>query len=247
MERRFLPLSFCTALIFFFSSCGSNQEKSGADAKDADTTGTATQTAPAATSTTIVSTPTNMLVVRHKVTNFNKWKMAYDGHDTARVASGIHNYVVGRGLEDSNDVLVALKVDDVAKAKAFGNNPGMKAAMQKGGVSGKPTMSFTTMVWQDTARTSSNIRSRTTFTVKDFDAWRTSFEGQRQTRQDNGLADRAFGYDMDNHNKVTVVVVVNDTAKARAFWKSDQLKQLRAASGVIGQPERFVYRVVQRY
>jgi hypothetical protein len=64
---------------------------------------------------------------------------------------------------------------------------------------------------------------------------------------DNGLQDRAFGYDVDNHNKVTLVVVVSDTAKANAFWKSDQLKQMRATSGVTSEPQRYLYRMVQRY
>jgi hypothetical protein len=38
-----------------------------------------------------------------------------------------------------------------------------------------------------------------------------------------------------------------DTAKAFAYYKSDILKKRRAESGVIGEPERFLYRVVQRY
>jgi hypothetical protein len=246
MKRRFLPLLFCAVLVFFFYSCGSNEEKSNSETKSTDSTVTP-EPAPTAPVSTIVTTPVNMLIVRHKVANFNKWKMDYDGHDTARVANGIHNYVIGQSLADSNDVLVVLKLDDVDKAKAFTNSPGMKEVMQKAGVRGKPTRSFITTVWQDTAKVNSVIRSRTTFMVKNFEDWRQSFESQKQTRLDNGISDRAIGYDMDNHNKVSLVVVVNDTAKARTFWKSDQLKQLRAASGVIGEPVRFVYRVVQRY
>ena len=37
------------------------------------------------------------------------------------------------------------------------------------------------------------------------------------------------------------------TAKENAFWKSDLLKQRRAESGVVGDVQRFVYRVVKRY
>ena len=247
MKHRFLPLLFCTSLVFFFSSCGPSDQKTGSDAKSPDSTGAVTPPAPAAAASNIVTTPTNMLVILHKVANFDKWKTLYDGHDTARVANGLHNYVIGRGVEDSNNVLVALKMDDVDKAKAFANNPSLKQTMQKGGVQGKPQVSFITMVWQDTSRTNANIRSRTIFMVKNFDDWRKVFEQQRQVRMDNGLSDRAFGYDLDNHNKVTLVLTVNDTAKAKAFWKSDQLKQLRAASGMIGVPERYVYRVAQRY
>ena len=85
-----------------------------------------------------------------------------------RLASGIHSYVIGRGLQDSNMVLVAVKVDDMAKAKAFAKDPSLKKAMQKGGVTGTPSFTFVTMTFQDTATSSSDLRSRTTFTVKDW-------------------------------------------------------------------------------
>jgi hypothetical protein len=197
---------------------------------------------------TIVTTPQNMMVVTHKVANFAKWKTSYDEHDSMRLANGIHNYVVGRGIEDSNMVLVAVKVDDIDKAKSFSKDPSLKKAMQKGGVIGSPSMKFTTMVFQDTGAINPDIiRSRTTFTVKDFEAWKKSFESHKQTRIDNGITERAYGHDVDDDHKVTLVVAVNDTAKAKAFWTSDLLKQQRAESGVTSQPNRFLYRVVQRY
>jgi hypothetical protein len=246
MKFHVLPLLFSAALTVAFSSCNSN-DKSSTDTKTDTAATTTTAPTTAAPASTVVTTPTNMLVVRHEVTDYNKWKMSYDAHDSDRLASGIHSYVIGRGAEDSNNVFVATKIDDVAKAKAFANNPSLKAAMQKGGVKGKAEVSFNTMVWQDTGTVNTTLRSRTTFMVKDFDTWLTSFQSHKQNRIDNGLADRAIGYDVDNHNKVTLVVVVNDTAKAKAYWKSDELKKLRAASGVIGEPVRYLYNMVQRY
>jgi hypothetical protein len=138
-------------------------------------------------------------------------------------------------------------VDDIDKAKAFAKDPSLKMAMQKGGVVGAPSIQFTTMVFQDTATLNVDMRSRTTFTVKDFEAWRKSFESHKQTRLDNGITDRAFGHDVDDDHEVTLVVAINDTAKARAFWNSDLLKQQRAEGGVTSTPQRFVYRVVQKY
>jgi hypothetical protein len=38
-----------------------------------------------------------------------------------------------------------------------------------------------------------------------------------------------------------------DSTKAFAYYKSDALKKRRAASGVIGEPQRFIYKVVQLY
>jgi hypothetical protein len=85
------------------------------------------------------------------------------------------------------------------------------------------------------------------FTVKDWEGWKKSFESSRQIRADNGLTDRAYGYDADDNHKVILVLAINDTAKAEAFWKSDLIKQRRAEGGVVGDVQRFVYRVVQKY
>ena len=230
------------ACVFLFSSCGGDEEKATDKTATTDTTATTTTT-----ESTVVTTPQNIVIIWQKVADFAKWKPIYDGHDTARLSHGLHNYIIGRDVNDSNTVLVALKADDIAKAKAFAKDPGLKAAMQKGGVTGAPTILFNTIVYQDNAKNMSDLRSMTNFTVKDWDAWKKGFESHRQTRTDNGLTDRAYGYDADDNHKVTVVVGVNDTAKANAYWKSDLLKQQRTESGVVGEVKRHVYRVVQKY
>lgn len=229
------------AFVFLFSSCGGNEEKT------TDTAVTDSIATTATTESTIINTPENIMIVRHKVADFAKWKMSYDEHDSMRLANGIHSFVIGRGVDDSNTVMVAVKAEDIAKAKAFAKDPSLKAAMEKGGVTGPPSISFTTVVYQDMSQNMSDLRSMTTFTVKDWDAWKTAFESSRQLRTDNGVTDRAYGYEVDDNNKVTLVVAINDTAKANAFWKSDILKQKRAESGVVGEVKRFVYRVVQKY
>ena len=237
---------FYASFILVLASCGSNQSNESSNSTAADST-TAPSNDSVTAPSTIVNTPQNMMVATHRVANFAKWKASYDSNDSLRLAFGVHSYVIGRGIEDSNMVMVALKLDDLEKGKAFSKDPALKKAMQNGGVVGTPNIQLTTLVFQDTATIGTDIRSRTTFTVKDFEAWRKVFESHKQTRVDNGLTDRAFGHDVNDDHKVTLVVAVNDTAKARAFWTSDLLKQQRAESGVTSQPQRFVYRVVQRY
>ena len=246
ISSRFLPASFLTAALFLFS-CNGNDKSTSNDTTASDSTSTTTATTEPVAASTIVTTPQSMLVVTHKVNNFAKWKTSYEGHDSMRLVNGLHNYVIGRGLQDSNMVLVAVKADDMAKAKAFAKDPSLKAAMQKGGVTGTPTIEFVTMTFQDTAIISSPLRSRTTFAVKDWDAWQKAFEEGKQERTDNGIMVRAFGHAADDNKKVILVTALMDTAKAFAYYKSDLLKKRREASGVIGEPKRFLYRMVQRY
>jgi hypothetical protein len=242
------PAVLVATCIMFLSSCGNNQQKNEAATTDSATsTTTTTTTTTASPKTDIDTTPHTMLLVRHKVANYAKWKMSYDSHDSFRVANGIHNYVIARGVEDSNMLLVATKADDVAKAKAFTKDPSLKAAMQKGGVIGTPLISLTTTVYQDNAPNMADLRAMTNFTVKDWDAWKKAFESNRQFRAEQGLTDRAYGHDVDDNHKVTLVLAINDTAKANAFWNSAAIKQKRAEAGVVGEVKKFVYRVVQKY
>lgn len=234
----------CSGVLLFFTSCGSNEQQDNTNNTSADST---TNTGNVSAASTIVTTPQDIMTATHRVADFAKWKASYDAHDSMKLASGLHNYVIGRSIEDSNLILVAVKADDINKAKAFSKDPSLKQAMQKGGVIGTPSFTFARIVFQDTASIGTTIRSRTIFTVKDFENWRKSFESHRQTRIDNGLTDRAYGHDADDDHKVFLVVAVNDTAKAKAFWKSDLLKQQRTESGVTSEPQRFVFRVVERY
>ena len=232
------------SMVFLIASCsGSESEKK----TTTDSTTIDSSTAVVTPKITTITTPQDMMVAKHKVSNYAKWKTSYDAHDSIRLANGIHSYVIGRGLQDSNMILVAVKVDDMAKAKAFAKDPGLKKAMQKGGVTGTPVFAFVTMTFQDTAQVASDIRSRTTFTVKDWAAWQKAFEEGKQERLDNGIAVRAYGHNADDDKKVVLVTVLMDTTKAYAYYKSDMLKKRRAASGVTSEPERFLYRVVQRY
>ena len=242
----FLHVTLLRMVLFCMVSCGERSDEKNNEATDSvanDTTAVVTTTiAPS----TIITTPENMMVVTHKVADFDKWLASYEAHDSMKLANGIHNYVIGRSIKDPNMILVATKVDDLEKAKAFGKSADLKQAMQKGGVT-KPVISLITMTYQDTGNVNTDLRSRTTFTVKDWNKWQRTFDSTRQVRLDNGLIDRAYGHDAGDNKKVTIVVAITDTAKANAFWKSQQLKQLRAGSGAVGEPERFLFRIVKRY
>ncbi len=231
----------CMSMPLLFISCNNEGEKTTTEA-----TGDTTVAAPEKVNT-IVTTPQLMATIRHKVKDFASWKAAYDSHDSARLANGLHSYVIGRGMDDSMMVMVALKVDDLAKAKAFTKDPGLKTVMQKGGVVGAPEISYVNVVWQDTVSVGSIPRVISTFTVKDFDAWTKAFEDGKQERMDNGAVDRQYGHDADDNHKVSVVTALTDEAKTKAYWSSDALKKRRDAAGLTSEPKRFIFTIVQRY
>lgn len=236
----------CASISLLLISCGDSATPTNSETDSTTSTDTAT-TETTSASSNIITTPENIVVVRYKVSDYAKWRPLYDTRDSMRTANGLHNYVLGRGVKDTNEIMVAVKADDMAKAKTFVKDAKLKSALQKGYVVGTPDYTFTTVVYQDMSSNMSDLRSMTFFTVKDWDAWKKSFEAARNIREENGLTDRAYGHDVDDNHKVILVVGVNDSTKAEAFWNSDLIKQRRAESGVVGEVKRFVYRVVQKY
>jgi hypothetical protein len=245
MKHRSLYLSLAGMLALFLTACGGKEEKTTTDSTTV-TTDTTMQTTTPTTPATPATTTSTVMVVKHKVANFNKWMASYDEHDSMRVASGLHNFVIGRGIQDSNMVMVAVKVDDTTKAKAFAKDPSLKKAMQKGGVIGSPNIMIYNTTFLDNGQ-ASNLRVMSTETVKDWDAWKTAFEAGKQIRTDNGLMDRAYGYDINDNHKISVVLALTDSAKGMSFLKSDTIKKRMAAAGVVGQPTRYYYHVVKTY
>lgn len=239
--------SLLGALLLSFASCNNSKQKTNESTSDSTASSSASTTASTTPASTIVTTPQNILMVMHKVANYSKWRPLYDGHDTARVAAGLHNYVIGRGVQDSNMILIALKADDTSKAKAFSKNPSLKQAMQKGGVIGVPTVGLVTMVYQDTSQISTTLRASSMLMVKDWDTWLKGFKDGEQDRKDNGIVVRAYGYDASDNHKVRVISALTDSAKAMAYYKSDAIKKRMTDAGVVGQSTRFFYHIVQLY
>lgn len=234
---------FWAALFAGIASCGGNEADNETDTMTTDTATTMTTQAPAPSP--IDTTPIHLMLIRQKVRHFASWKPTYDARDSVRQASGLHNYVLGRGVDDTSVVLIALRADDIEKAKAYSKNPELRQAMQKGGVIGSPAYHFLVTTYRNTSTDNSTLRSLAWFTVKDWATWRSSFESGRSEREANGLTDRAYGHDVDDNKKVLVSYAVSDSAKARAYWKSDGLKQRMKTAGITGTPQRFMYQVVQ--
>jgi len=82
------------------------------------------------------------LTVHFKVKDFNTWRTSYDANAKDRASAGITNSKVFRNADDPNDVVVLQDVADVAKARTRLGSEDLKAAMQKSGVIGSPSIRF---------------------------------------------------------------------------------------------------------
>lgn len=84
------------------------------------------------------------LFVRHPVSEYAKWKKAYDEFDHERKGMGVTDHAVFQDVENPNDVTLWHDFDDLESAHAFMGSPRLREVMTQAGVAGEPTIWFTT-------------------------------------------------------------------------------------------------------
>jgi hypothetical protein len=70
------------------------------------------------------------LFVRHKVSNYDKWRKVYNDFDKERPATGVLGDAVFRSTGDRNDVTVWHDFATTRKAKAFASSAKLKSTMR---------------------------------------------------------------------------------------------------------------------
>jgi hypothetical protein len=83
-----------------------------------------------------------VMVIQHKVRDYDAWRPVYDAHQGSRTGAGVTNGRVYRRAEDPNDLLLVHDVADVAKARAWTEGADLRAAMEKAGVVSQPVIYF---------------------------------------------------------------------------------------------------------
>jgi hypothetical protein len=191
-----------------------------------------------------VFTPFKVITIKHKVADYEKWRKEYDAHDSVRLAYGISHFVVGRGLEDPNLILIIDKMSDVQKAKEFSVLPDLKEKMKKAGVTGKPEFGYYDVIRNDASEIEQKDRLMVIHRVKDFDAWLKVYDAEGiAKRKGEGLIDRGMARGVDDPNRVALVFAITDMEKAKASITSKAKKKLMTEAGVEGPPEMFFYKI----
>ena len=69
--------------------------------------------------------------------------------------------------------------------------------------------------------------------VKDFNAWRTSYNGQEKDRMTAGITNSKVFRSADDQNDVLILADVADVAKARTWLSSEDMKAAIQKNGVL--------------
>jgi hypothetical protein len=74
------------------------------------------------------------------------------------------------------------------------------------------------------------------FKVKDFNAWRSSYNGHEKDRTSAGITNGRVFRSPEDPNDVVILQDVADVSKARTWLGSTEMKAVMEKSGVIGSP-----------
>jgi hypothetical protein len=72
--------------------------------------------------------------------------------------------------------------------------------------------------------------------VKDFNAWRTNYNGHEKDRTTAGITNSRVFRSADDQNDVVILADVADVSKARTWLGSNDMKTVFEKSGVVGSP-----------
>lgn len=195
-------------------------------------------------STSVAFEPFKVIVIKHEVADYNKWRSEYDAHDSIRMAYGISHFVIGRGMDNNNMIVVIDKINDINKAKEFSGLPDLKVKMKKAGVKGPAMFSYYDVIRNDDAKINLRDRLMVVHRVKDFDAWLKVYDEEGMTkRMDEGLIDRGMARSIDDPNVVALVFAISDIKKAKASINSEEKKELMTKAGVEGKPDMMYYKL----
>ena len=240
MKRVSILLSVSMTLLFF--SCN-NQTSTTEENKTADTTSTAATTP--AVEEKPAFTPYKVVVIQHKVKNFDKAVAGYFSKDSVLKAFGLHHEVLARDLKDSNQIFVIDRIENVDSAKAFFKHPKVIETMSKAGVSRAAGYSYAEIVRENKAPRTHMEGMSVAHHVKDYDAWLKSFDAHTSDRVANGLVEGIIGRDVNDPNMVYVTFEVTDLEKAKARMASAEVKKIMADGGVDSPPTIRWFRVIK--
>ncbi|MBO9570689.1 MAG: hypothetical protein J7497_00530 [Chitinophagaceae bacterium] len=231
-------LSVLSSILLF--SCNNGSSTNEAEIKDTTTT------APVETKVEKPAfQPFKVVVIQHKVNNFQKAHDGYFKRDSLLRAYGLTHFSMGRLQKDSNTIFIIDKVEDVDKSRAFFKDEKVKATMKKAGVHSDPGYTYAEIIRYNEPASSSPYRLAVTHHVKDFSAWLQAFDSKAADRTANGMNEMAVARNFDDSNTVSVLFAITDTAKAKARMASPEVKKIMADAGVDTPPAIRWYKEVE--
>lgn len=83
-----------------------------------------------------------LMIIRHEVADYAKWRPVFDADSANQQAAGLTNPRVFQAAGHPDDVTILFDMADVTKARAFGASKRLRERMAMAGVKGKPEVLY---------------------------------------------------------------------------------------------------------
>ena len=83
-----------------------------------------------------------ILLIQHQVKDYASWKSVFDSVSDLRISNGELDHDIYRDSINPNKLTVVNTWDSLENAQTFAQSPELKAAMERAGVEGPPSISF---------------------------------------------------------------------------------------------------------
>lgn len=179
---------------------------------------------------------TSAAVITHRVSNYEAWKAAFDGHEPARRAAGIVAHHINRGADDPNVVSVYLAATTPQQLAAFLGNADLKATMAKAGIEGAPTVTMLEPQEDLTVKRDPLAGVIVSHDVADYATWKQAFDQDGTARAQAGILGAAVNRVAGAPERVVVFLQAESLDALRSFTSSADLKTTMKKAGVTGAP-----------
>jgi quinol monooxygenase YgiN len=82
------------------------------------------------------------MMVQIKIKDYGEWKKVFDSAASVRKAGGEISHQIFRDASDPHKLTNIFKYESMAVAQKWAQSPELKAAMEKAGVQGPPSVTF---------------------------------------------------------------------------------------------------------
>ncbi len=78
------------------------------------------------------------VIVQHRVADYDRWYPVFTEHEEVRRQHGATGHSISREVADRNSLVIVNDFATLEGARAFSQDPSLPAAMERGGVEGRP-------------------------------------------------------------------------------------------------------------
>ncbi|MFZ0794835.1 MAG: hypothetical protein WAM65_13760, partial [Candidatus Korobacteraceae bacterium] len=82
------------------------------------------------------------VLIRHKVSDYNRWKEAFDSHLNTRKRAGETGFRLFHNVEDMREIFLLVDWQSIEEARKFMTSDELRDAMAKAGVIGAPDVQY---------------------------------------------------------------------------------------------------------